>query len=246
MEYVITQLKTTPNVYSFTRHKRMPLQKLRRIFLERRVQKGESQSDFASKAAKTSKLMFRKDKNENFLKQLEKAMQEIAICKFTDGNSQVLTESEFSQLMCRRRSDGAFNEILYLQTFVRSSNYFRIKYLESADDSTAQFSRAALEIRVLIKDIVPASSEYISQEMEAQYEAQMEDRQLAQYLTYKIVHFVEKVHSQKIKQGIFEWVIDANREFHLVGAIKVLAREIQAETKLEKKKSPQKEISEKF
>jgi len=72
---------------------------------------------------------------------------------------------------------------------VKSVKYFRIKFSEN-DVETMLFKRAELEIKIIIKDIVTASSDYITEDMEALYESTLSEEQLARFLSYKIVHFI--------------------------------------------------------
>ncbi|CAD8146605.1 unnamed protein product [Paramecium pentaurelia] len=146
------------------------------------------------------------------------------ICKFVDQNLQIMTDVELNILLNKRRIETIWKDILYIQ-----SQYLvdqRILYVAEQDDYTMLYKRAYIEVGILTKDIVIASSQYITDEEEDQYERSLSHEQLCQYYTYKIIHFLEKVRSIKITHGIFKWSIENSRSYYFIDSQNVSYKNI--------------------
>lgn len=90
------------------------------------------------------------------------------ICKYNDSNLQIMTEVELTILLNKRKIETIWKDLLYIQ-----SQYLvdkRILYVAEQDDYTTLYKRAYIEVGILTKDIVIASSHYITEEEEDQYE----------------------------------------------------------------------------
>ncbi|CAD8134814.1 unnamed protein product [Paramecium octaurelia] len=151
------------------------------------------------------------------------------ICKYVDQNLQMMTDFELNILLNKRRNETIWKEIFYLQ-----SQYLvdqRVLYVAELDDSTNLYKRAYIEVGILTKDIVIASSQFITDEEEDQYERSLTQESLCQYYTYKIIHFLEKVRNIKITHGIFKWSIEKLRHYYFVDAQNVSFQNIVVEDK---------------
>ncbi|CAK83164.1 unnamed protein product (macronuclear) [Paramecium tetraurelia] len=146
------------------------------------------------------------------------------ICKYVDQNLQIMTDAELTILLNKRRVEPIWKDILYLQSQHLVDQ--RVLYIAEQDDSTTLYKRAYTEVGILTKDIVIASSQYIADEEEDQYERSLPQEQLCQYYTYKIIHFLEKVRTIKITHGIFKWSVENFRSYYFVDSQNVSYKNI--------------------
>lgn len=78
------------------------------------------------------------------------------ICKYVDQNLQIMTDVELTILLNKRKIETIWKDILYIQ-----SQYLvdqRVLYIAEQDDATTLYKRAYIEVGILTKDIVIASS----------------------------------------------------------------------------------------
>jgi hypothetical protein len=147
--------------------------------------------------------------------------REAVLISFLDQPPQLFSESEFIMILTKRKSDP------FWQTVERITNFTWSKQAESrrhlfwyhrGQVHQELVRRAKQLLSSMMWSAEKRDPGYISPESELAFERGLPDSQRVIYSSYKLVGWMQRVHSIEVLQGLFEWTIDPLETVLLVDA----------------------------
>ncbi|KAM3135069.1 hypothetical protein pb186bvf_012893 [Paramecium bursaria] len=165
----------------------------------------------------------------------QRQLTEAIVCVYDDGNTQIMTEIEFLNLSLKRREDPYWQNLEYIQNFIRPQKRefcfyeFNYDHREKSKLST----RAQQYMQSYTKEIPEQSLDFINPQQERQYEQSIKDH-LPKYLFYKMAAYLE-LKQFKILNCQPQFYLNDNDQWVFIGCKLCQVRQVI---------SPKKEIEE--
>ena len=160
--------------------------------------------------------------------------KEAIVIRFVDGYEKLISESEFSLIMQKRRQDSFWNTLNSFKNFISlkkdKQGGIIVRYEQFSDIDRELYDRARVINGVLATNILEGEDQYISSSEEDGYCKSLidkgEDQRLFVYMTYKVVYFIEKFHDTRVTKGHFQWVVDELNRPILLDAFGIKSEEL--------------------